>query len=289
MDETIDSRVYVGMGGWALPAFDADFYPARTGKGFRKLEYLSLFFDMVEVNATFYTTELTARQSSRWLVDVSHNKWFLFTVKLFQGFTHTMNATEHDVTAIHKLLEPLVREEKLGGLVLQFPHSFVNSEQNRRHMKELSETFRRYPLFVEVRHDSWNRDETFQFLRDHKLHLVNVDLPQIKRHMPFTTQAWGDVAYFRMMGRNAKDWNRGVQFRYNYFYSQDELEDLARRIETVQPKTQRTFAVFHNDPNAHSPVNGFQLRRILNNKETMTIPSNLVAKFPQLREIVEEH
>ncbi len=276
--------ILIGMGGWALPAFDGDFYPPNIGKSFRKLEYFSLFFDMVEVNATFYTTDLTPRQSSRWLVDVSHNKRFIFTVKLYQGFTHKMDATERDVTAIHKLLEPLARDAKFGGLVLQFPHSFMNTEENRAHLQELGKTFERYPLFVELRHDSWNRDEAFRFLRAHGLHVINVDLPQIKRHMPFTTHVWGDAAYFRMMGRNAKDWDRGVQYRYNYFYSQEELVDLAQRIKTVQPKAQQTFVVFHNDPNAHSQVNGFQLRRMLNRDERILAPTALIQKFPDLEQ-----
>ncbi len=280
-----EGSIYVGMGGWSLPAFDGDFYPRNVGKGFRKLEYFSTFFDMVEVNATFYTTELTPRQSSRWLAEVSHNKSFVFTAKLYQGFTHKMDATERDITAIHKLLEPLVREGKFEGLVLQFAQSFRNTEENRDHLLELSRIFKRYSLFVELRHNSWNREEAFQFLRKHGLQFINVDLPQIQQHMPFTTHAWRESAYFRLMGRNATAWDRGGQHRYHYFYSEEELEEIAGRIKQVQPKVQKTFVVFHNDPNAHSPVNGFQLRRILNNKETIVVPSNLAAKFPQLREL----
>jgi len=48
-------EILIGMGGWMLPSFEGTFYPADAGKGFRKLQYYSRFFDMVEVNATFYT------------------------------------------------------------------------------------------------------------------------------------------------------------------------------------------------------------------------------------------
>lgn len=279
------AEIFIGMGGWALPAFDGDFYPRNVGKNFRKLEYFSQFFDLVEVNATFYTTELTPRQSARWLTEVAHNERFMFTAKLYQGFTHTMDATERDAVSIHRMLEPLVRAGKFGGLVLQFPQSFINTRENREHLVKLSGMFGRYPLFVELRHNSWNRPDVLQFLREHKCRWINVDLPQIKNHVPFTAYAWGDAAYFRLMGRNAKDWNRGVAYRYHYFYSASELEEIADRITTVQPMVQKTFVVFHNDPNAHSPVNGFQLRRILNENDAIVVPSNLASKFPELREI----
>jgi uncharacterized protein YecE (DUF72 family) len=43
-------EVSIGMGGWELPPFQHVFYPAKQEKGFRKLEYFSRFFDLVEVN-----------------------------------------------------------------------------------------------------------------------------------------------------------------------------------------------------------------------------------------------
>jgi Uncharacterized conserved protein len=77
-----------------LPSFNRVFYPAKPEKGFRKLEYFSRFFDLVEVNSTFYNTSLSAAQAQRWLTDVGENQRFVFTVKLYRGFTHTFDATQ---------------------------------------------------------------------------------------------------------------------------------------------------------------------------------------------------
>jgi uncharacterized protein YecE (DUF72 family) len=279
------AEIFVGMGGWSLAAFENNFYPPNAGKEFRRLRYFSQFFDLVEVNATFYSTSFTPWNARRWIEEVSHNERFLFTVKLYQGFTHTMDATGRDVVSTHRLLEPLVVAGKLGGVVLQFAHSFVNTPDNRARLTQLSRTFKRYPLFVELRHDSWNQPEVLKFLQENGMKWINVDLPRIKRHVQLTSYIWDNVAYFRLMGRNAVGWTRGVQHRYNYFYSQQELEEIGEKIERVKPTAGKIFVVFHNDPHAHSLVNGFQLRRMVNEQETIVVPSSLAEKFPRLREL----
>ncbi len=279
-------EILIGMGGWTLPAFEGSFYPAKTGKGFRKLAFYSRFFDMVEVNATFYTLALSAQQVRRWIADVSANRNFVFTAKLFQGFTHKRNATAGDVKSVHTMLEPLLKAGKMGGLVLQFPHSFVRSGPNEDYLRKLASTFGSFFMFVELRHDSWNHQEVFEFLRNNKLHLINVDLPGIKHHMPLTSETSDGVAYFRLMGRNSESWDRGgVQERYHYNYSPEELEDFVKRIESLQPPAQKTFVVFHNDPNANSPVNGFQMKHMIDRTKDIAVPGTLAEFSPRIKEI----
>jgi uncharacterized protein YecE (DUF72 family) len=184
------------------------------------------------------------------------------------------------------MLEPLLKAGVLGGLVLQFPHSFKRSKPGEEYLKKLSTTFGSFMMFIELRHDSWNHPEAFQFLLENKLHLINVDLPAIKQHMPLTNEASEGVAYFRLMGRNAASWDRGgVQERYRYNYSVEELEDFVKRIESIQRSAQKTFVVFHNDPNAHSAVNGFQLKHMIDPKRKIVVPDTLANVAPQLKRI----
>ena len=283
---------YIGMGGWQLDPFDGPFYPSNPPKGFRKLEFYSHFFDAVEVNATFYNTALNKKNSYQWLNDVSGNKAFLFTVKLFKGFTHSLDARQEDVVLVHRLLEPLAAEEKLGGLVMQFPYGFSFDRERRDHLVKLSRAFGSFPLFVEVRHNSWNTPATMDLLRTHDLHLVNVDLPAMKNHMPLTNVAWGGVTYLRLMGRNTQSWDSGPNSekidgaRYHYRYSDEELQHLFKWISEMRSKGIKTFVVFHNDPQANSLVNGFQLRHLLEPDRKFTAPGNLLLKFPELTPFV---
>jgi uncharacterized protein YecE (DUF72 family) len=286
---TANGEIIVGMGGWQLEPFNGPFYPEKQPKGFRKLEFFSRYFDLVEVNATFYTTALTARNAFQWLEDVSGNKSFRFSVKLFKGFTHTMDARQSDVDAVHRVLEPLAAEEKLCGLVMQFPYGFTNDPERRHHLQKLSAGFASFPLLIELRHKCWNEPDALSFLKENNLHLINVDLPAIRRHMPLTETAWGGTAYFRLMGRNARTWDTArrdektnVSDRYLHQYSEKEIEDLFNSINRVARRGNQTFAVFHNDPQANSLYNGYQLRHVADPKRKFKAPAALIKKFPRL-------
>ena len=287
------NKIYVGMGGWDLLPFNKFFYPPKPKKGFRKLEFYSQFFDTVEINATFYNTSFTPDHVKRWADDVSRNKEFIFTVKLFKGFTHTYSANRNDLLSIHRMLEAF--ESKLGGLAVQFPYSFDNTPESRKYLMQLSRVLQPHNLFLEVRHNTWNTPLMYNFFQENKLRLVNVDLPQIKNHMPFNNLAWNHTAYFRMMGRNRISWNNPwrleadkkhvVSDRYNYLYNEKEVDDLFQTIEQTSVVSNRTFVVFHNDPEANSLVNGFQLRHLIKNKQRVLVPKNLITAFPQLKPI----
>jgi len=283
---TLDQqKIFVGMGGWDLPPFHQYFYPPKPKKGFRKLEFYSQFFDSVEINVTFYNTALTADHARRWLRDVAANKNFMFTVKLYRGFTHTLDATNEDVRSVRRLLEPIAEAGKLGGIVAQFPQSFVSTSERRQYLRQFSRVFYPHRVFVEVRHASWNDPFFFNLLEENNLHLVNVDLPPLWNSMPLTSLAWNDVAYFRMMGRNVKTWNHPeLGERYDYYYNEKELDDLLQRMKKLREQSNTLFVVFHNDPEANSLVNGFQLRHLVR-KPPVLVPRGMIRAFPELKGI----
>jgi len=289
------TSVYIGMGGWDLFPFNKYFYPPKPKRGFRKLEFYSQFFDVVEVNATFYNTSLTSAHARQWLRDVAANKDFRFTVKLYKGFTHDFTATKQEVSQIHAMLEPLAGEQKLGGIIIQFPYSFTYRADRCRYLAQLRQIFRPYELFVELRHNSWDFPNCCTFLEELEMHFVNIDLPRMKRHMPFKVVTLNGATYFRMMGRNSASWDNPwrvesdgkhiVSDRYNYLYNAWELEHLAYLIGKVQPASKNVYVIFHNDPEANSLINGFQLRHLVRNKQRVMVPRHFVNIHPMLKPI----
>jgi len=274
------------MGGWELPSFNNTFYPSRPEKGFRKLEFYSRFFDLVEVNATFYNSSLSPAQSSQWIKDVEANKRFVFTVKLFRGFTHDFNATKNDVMAIHRLLDPLREANRFGGLLIQFPCTFTKSSTREEYLVKLRAAFPEDRLLLDLRHQSWNEEVFYKFCRDNGFNLANIDLPRLPGHIPFNYFAWEGVAYFRMMGRNDAAWNKPKSNdRYLYPYSEEELGDLVERIKHLNAKT--TYVVFHNDRQSFSLVNGRQVEHDLYPLKHLNAPIKLLDAFPQLKTFCE--
>ena len=81
------SDVRIGTAGWSYKDWDGIFYP--PGMQRRKqhpLEYLAHFFDITEINTSFYGP-LKPELAKLWCRKVAAvNKNFLFTAKLYRAF-----------------------------------------------------------------------------------------------------------------------------------------------------------------------------------------------------------
>ena len=173
-----NARVYIGTSGWSYPKGEGTwtgyFYP--TGK-INELEYYSQFFNTVELNSSFYRP-LNPGYVYNWVKRVPED--FLFTVKLWQKFTHPKMYEEatgedavisqKDVGQFKQSIEPLANSGKLGALLAQFPPSFKNDNYGRQILPAVIRAFGSYRLAVELRHRSWSDDEDFaQLLRDNNV------------------------------------------------------------------------------------------------------------------------
>ena len=149
--------IRVGTAGWTYEDWAGIVYPSPAPRGFDPLVYLSRYFDTIEVNSTFYRPA-AGRVAKSWARRVGHNRRFRFTAKLWRRFTHERE--EHwdraEVESVRAGFDELQDEGVLGAVLLQFPWSFRNTEDNRAWLDDLIETFGVYPLAVEVRHATWN-------------------------------------------------------------------------------------------------------------------------------------
>ena len=289
-----DHNIYIGMGGWDLPPFQGKFYPKRTGRGFRKLEYYSRFFDFVELNATFYKSTFTPANVRHWLDDVAANDRFTFSVKLFQGFTHTGQGTAHDLHNMLVIADAFTEGKRFEGFVMQFPYSFSFSQQRVEQIAALKEALQPFTVFLDVRNGSWHSSAMLRFFAENKIHLINLDLPKIKNHFPFLNQSLDGLAYYRLMGRNAATWDAPYRAernsktvssdRYSYDYSEEELLSIVKMLGSIRPKPLKSYVVFHNDPEANSAKNGFQIRKILEPKSEIVVPATLKKTFDALKD-----
>jgi uncharacterized protein YecE (DUF72 family) len=270
---SVKAEIYIGTSGWSYPkgegTWKGHFYPA--GK-IIELEYYSQFFNTVEVNSSFYHPPDPA-YAYNWARRVPDG--FLFTVKLWQKFTHPKmykDATGEeaaisleDVDMFKRSLEPLAMSGKLGALLAQFPPSFKNDSFGQQIITAISRTFAQYRLAVELRHKSWSNDtDTETLLRDNGAAWVQIDEPKfassIERDLPVTS----DMAYLRFHGRNAETWWSGDnETRYKYLYSNEEINELADRVKTVAEQTKLLFAQFNNHWQGYAPRNANDLKKSL--------------------------
>ena len=283
------ATIRVGPAGWSYDDWTGPVYPDPKPRGFDPLEFLARYVDTVEVNSTFYRpASPTAARS--WLARSADNPRFRFTAKLWQRFTHEQAVgawTTAEVREARAALDTLRDGGRLGAVLLQFPWRFKRTPESREWLGDLVSAFPELPLVVEVRHDSWLVPEFFEGLAERGVGFVNIDQPLFRRSVKPSAEAVGAVGYVRVHGRNAKDWFRadaGVNERYDYLYSADELAPWVERTLEIATEAGETYVVANNHYRGQAMVNGTMMRAMLDGSPAAA-PPQLIAAYPDaLRE-----
>lgn len=260
-------------------------YPPQKPRGFHEASYLAKFFDTIEINVSFYRPIL-AKTAGAWLKQVQQNDNFRFTAKLWRGFTHDRNATAADEKEFKEGVTPLLEAGRLGALLLQFPWSFRNTQENREYITRLRNQFSEYPLVLEVRHASWSEPGTLDLLEQLDLGLCNIDQPLFKTSIKPSAVATSAIGYVRLHGRNYQSWfteNRHVGERYDYLYSVAELDPWLDRVKAVEHAAKDTYVVTNNHFLGKAVVNALEISSILRG-QPVPVPGSILAHYPELQE-----
>jgi uncharacterized protein YecE (DUF72 family) len=285
------SQIRVGPAGWSYEDWAGIVYPAHRPSGFHEATYLAEFFDTIEINTSFYQP-LKAGLCWQWVERVAANPRFLFTAKLWQRFTHETGATAEDEKAVRAGFDLLRDAEKLGAVLLQFPFSFHRTAENLAYLKKLLKRFADYPLAVEVRHASWNDRKFYELLHQHGVGLCNIDQPVIGKSIEPSQHATSQVGYVRLHGRRYDTWFSDdpaspPSERYNYLYTQTELEPWAERIRKIAVHARTTFVVTNNHYQGKAVVNALQLVRLLTGAK-VKVPESMRRQYPELDAIADQ-
>jgi uncharacterized protein YecE (DUF72 family) len=279
-------RYLVGVGGWEHEVFDECFYPRPKLGSAEKLACIAEFFDTVEVRQTFWDADLGSEEAKEWIGAVAGHRSFLFTVKLHSSFTHQRSLKPRVTRNIRGMLTELGHRGRLGALLAQFPYAFTNTSGNRYHLSKIGEIFRGFPVFVELRHESWHHASTRELLEENSLQPVSADLPRVKQFMPFTTSVSGERAYIRLHGRNEKGWLlNGYDSRYDYLYNGREIQELRRRCEALSQRCREVIIVCNNTTGGKAIASALQLRAALSESRKVNVPEAALRVFPHLSDV----
>jgi uncharacterized protein YecE (DUF72 family) len=283
---TINRNIRVGPAGWSYKDWEGIVYPQRPGAKFDPLEYLARFFDTIEINSSFYRP-FSASTAKSWVHRVAAATDFRFTAKLHRVFTHERGkATAEDEKAVREGMDVLADHKSLGALLLQFPWSYKNTDEERLYLSKLLERFKDYPLVVEVRHTSWNNPQIYEWLEELGVGICNIDQPLFTKSIKPAAVTTSQVGYVRLHGRNYQDWFREKaprNDRYNYLYSLEELEPWITRIKEVAAKTNESYVITNNHFRGQAVVNALEIKATLM-EERVPAPVPLFEKYPALAE-----
>ncbi|MBN1299713.1 MAG: DUF72 domain-containing protein [Melioribacteraceae bacterium] len=283
-------KLYIGTAGWSYEDWVPSFYPFAQSKDLSWLQYYSRFFNVVEVNSTYYTY-LSPKIAENWMRQLDDNKEFLFTIKLHQDFTHKRSFGDEQIKNVNLILDILKRSDRLGGLLLQFPYSFECNDASIDYIRRLIDIFDACEKFVEVRHNSWQNKNT------KTITLCTIDQPQIGQSLEFKPIVGNDTVYLRFHGRNEKAWKKSINSfgkkmtysersaRYEYLYSIGELYEIDQKIKEIYDKVKKVFVIMNNHPHGDAVANAFELLHLLKNREKINLPGTIIKSYPRLKGI----
>jgi uncharacterized protein YecE (DUF72 family) len=296
-------NILIGTASWTDPGFVEGWYP-KTMAAHERLAWYAQHFEMVEVNSTFYSVP-DARTVERWCATTPDN--FRFDVKLHQLFSfHStqrkllppklQRIAETDakgkVNASPKLQDALLESflhpmsilqsaGKLGVFLLQLSPAFSPRKHGLGELEQLIEKLADYSLAIEFRNRNWAVDDqlrsTIDFLRKHRVGFVNVDTSAAE-HFSIMPPDLNEItnpafSYLRLHGRDAKAYLTGktVAARFNYDYSDKEIDELAERTRKLAREVKDVHVVFNNNNLDYAPRAATRLRAVLG--QSVALPS----------------
>jgi len=282
----------VGTASWTDKTLLASgWYPAEANTPEKRLAFYAEQFPLVEVDSTYYSppAEATVRL---WAERTPPG--FTFNVKAFSLLTgHPTRVAalykdlrpETDKTNVYpddlpdatrdqvwerflSSLGPLVETAKLGAILFQFPPWFTIRRSNKQYLLEVAKRCGPLPVAIEFRHESWfheeNKDETLEFLRQHHLPLVCVDMPQgHKSSIPPVLAATAELAVVRFHGHSDKWTSKDIHEKFGYLYSERELKSWAPKLRELAGQAERTHVLMNNCRDDFAQRNARQLVDLL--------------------------
>lgn len=261
-----------------------------------RLAWYAQQFEMVEVNSTFYSVP-DVRAVERWAAITPNN--FVFDVKLHQLFSfhstpskllppalQRMARTDENgrVQSSDDLRDTLLKiflnslwslkdAGKLGVLLLQLSPAFSPRKHELSELDPLLLALEDYAVAVELRNRHWAVGDqlkmTREYLTKHHASFVNVDAPADEHFtiMPADLNEITnpDVAYLRLHGRDAKAYLIGktVAARFNYDYSDAEIDKVAERSRRLAQSARDVHVVFNNNALDYAPRAAAKMRKAL--------------------------
>ena len=291
------AKIRVGTASWTDPTLISSgrFYPDSVRSAEARLQYYASQFNIVEVDSSYYALP-NERNSYLWTERTPDD--FVFNFKVFRIFTQhptpvnalpksirnelttelqeKKNLYYRDLPAelvdelwqrFESALLPLDTVGKLGVVLFQFPSWFYPGSRQLDYIEMCKAKLLQYRLAVEFRNNVWlnekNRAPTLDFLRRSGLPFVCVDEPQgFKSSVPPVAEVTSDIGLVRFHGRNAETWEKkgiGPAERFNYLYTEAELQPWASKIAQISQQTSEMHVLFNNCYQDKAVVNARQM------------------------------
>lgn len=256
------SEILIGTSGYSYNEWVGTVYPEGT----KQKDFLGCYsglFPTVELNFSYYIMP-KAENLAKMLIDGGDS--LTFTIKAHRTLTHDVDPAlwESEAKTYKNAIEPLLETGRLEAVLFQFPYSFKYEDDNRRYLDKLLKYFNDVPLAVEFRKADWYSGKVIDAMKNRNVPLVSLDMPELPKLPPTMDVVTSPVAYIRLHGRNSEAWwGKDDHARYDYLYTDGELEAWAERIRRIGEQARRVLVYFNNHPFGKAVRNAQTLEKML--------------------------
>jgi len=245
-------KIEIGTAGWDYKDWVGPFYPKQLERG-HHLEYFSKYFNVVEINSTFYNLP-SIDMVRNWKLRVPAN--FCFIVKVWQKITHNLDDPNLDshIVKFFSTIEHL--NDKIKAFLLQFPPWFKYTENHFEKLKSLlNELPLEYKYIIELRDNSWFNPEILAKLIDRDKRILGTTyMPGV---IPYYVENQ-KFYYIRLIGdRKLTVFNRIQRDQ------KDALNNLYKNVQNLIkiPEISEIFIIVNNHFQGSAPESVNNLRK----------------------------
>ena len=296
-------EVLVGTASWTEPTLikSQRFYPPDAKTPEERLRYYASQFPIVELDSSFYalpsfknSVAWVERTPDEFVFDVKLFRAFTLHQTPLKslpsdirkqvaglagkgGNVYYGDLPEDVKDELWRMflegIDPLKAAGKLGYLLVQLPPWGVKNHDNVQHVEDCLRRLDGYQVALEFRNKTWlserSRASTIGMLREMNVPMVIVDEPQgFGSSLPLVWESTSsELAVVRFHGHNDEMWTKkglaSSALRFNYLYSQKELEGFVEPVQKLAQEAKQVQAMFNNCYEDKAQVNARQFRELL--------------------------
>jgi uncharacterized protein YecE (DUF72 family) len=238
---------HIGTSGWSYKHWKELFYPPKM-KTTDWFDFYAEQFDTSEINMSFYNLP-KIQTVENWATKAP--KGFKFCPKLSRYITHMKKLHDPDepLEKFFTVFEPL--QKLMGPVLVQLPPMVKFNYDLAENFFKALKVYRKNEFVLEVRHDSWLKDDSLTLMSKYNIGLV---ISQSGKVFPYSEMVTAKNIYIRF---------HGPKELYASQYSTQMLASYANKFASWIDEGHLIWAFFNNDIHGYAFADAKRLKEMM--------------------------
>ncbi|MDC3307548.1 DUF72 domain-containing protein [bacterium] len=271
--------IRIGPSGWTHPALDRA-WPLQRGLDFDPLNFLGQYFGAVEVDVTAHVLP-REEHIVRWAAALQDRPRTRLLVRVPSTVLDLSRAPEEraaDAGRFRDSIAPLVRRERLGGLVATLADGTLFGPSEARALGDLARILSPAPLVLCAGHRSWYERRALDVLAGAGWSLAHLDEDERWDAPPRRHRATGPVGMLRLVGQGP--------------YEPARIGEVARRAREISTDVEDLYVIADNAGHqGAAPASGIaaalEVKFVLSGEQPVPGWRRIVEVFPHLEALLD--